>query len=540
MMKLKEEEERRVQEEQAAAREAAAREAAAREAAARETAINQAGPQTVDTPSKLSGKSSQSQLAQMLNRFAKKSGAGATESGDAPAYAAAASAASIAAHEVGAAPELSTSQAPIDDQQAKSQKKFAELAQRLKSNAAKSSEAPAVIPPEIHPAPGSVAINQQQPFSKQADVAGSSYGSNMRGAGSPAAFNNADFQPSSLPDFELPGSSAGFPDARSGEQGKEPVQSEAFNKKIEAVKKKIEALKANVPGNAPAGGATTGSTAAKQDFDAPKVFESAPRPSMSSSSANLGGPPVNRLLEAAQRAVETGSVSRLPAQKTEEPGRFEPPLPASAPAPASAPSSRREEGLNTDSAVRAAEISRTEAPRSAPEAYSSFRDIEASIKNERTKSRDVPDRSRVRQSFNKQRPPAMLIGGAILAVVAVVLVFSPLNKMIPGAITSVQNMFHPTAPKVETTESTDIDELIQTGKLDRARALEDKQTKANKWTAKDSERHIKMAEKYAESDPPEYDLAIEVLNKIPKKAQSYRKAKSMIRSYQNLKRKASH
>jgi hypothetical protein len=135
----------------------------------------------------------------------------------------------------------------------------------------------------------------------------------------------------------------------------------------------------------------------------------------------------------------------------------------------------------------------------------------------------------------------LLIGGLILAVVAVVLVFTPVNKMIPGIITSAQNMFHPAGPKTETAaESIDIDELIQSGKLDRARALEDKLTKANKWTTKDSERHIKMAEKYAESDPPEYDLAIEVLSKIPKKAQSYRKAKTMIRSYQGMKRRVSH
>ena len=133
----------------------------------------------------------------------------------------------------------------------------------------------------------------------------------------------------------------------------------------------------------------------------------------------------------------------------------------------------------------------------------------------------------------------MLIGGLIVAVLAVVAVFSPLKDMIPGAITSVQNMVHAPAPKAETAESTDIDELISSNKLDRARALEDKQTKTNKWTTKDSERHIKIAEKYAESDPPEYDQAIEVLNKIPKKAPSYRKAKGLIRGYLAAKRRSS-
>jgi hypothetical protein len=401
------------------------------------------------------------------------------------------------------------------------------------------------VPPPAPPAPTSVAMSQQQPFSSQGDYAGSSYGSDMRSTGStPSTYNrNTDFQPSNLPDFDLPNSPAGFPDPRSGDPGKEPVQTEAFNKKIEAVKKKIEALKANVPGNAAAaaGGAILGAPM-RPEPEQPRVFESAvPRQSMSASSANLGGPPVNRLLEAAQRAVETGSVSRLPAQRSDE-DQFEPAMPQAVAGANRQAAARADDALN-DSAVREAEASRKEAARTAQEAYSSFRDIGASIKSERTKStRDVPDRARVRQSFNKQRPPALLIGGLIVAVLAVVAVFTPVKDMIPGAITSVQNLFHAApASKSETTaESADIDELISSGKLDRARALEDKLTKSSKWTTKDSERHIKMAEKYAESDPPEYDLAIEVLNKIPKKAQFYRKAKTLIRGYQSQKRRSSH
>jgi hypothetical protein len=567
MMKLKEEEERRHREEQAAkeaaAREAALREAEAQEAAAREfaareaaerhaaerqaaqmAAAQQGGPEIVDTPSKLSGKASQSQLAQMVNRFSKK---GTSLTPDGTGAIPAAAEFTQPALEAAQAPmvsEMSTSQAPVDDQQAKSQKKFAELAQRLKSNAAKSSEAPVAVPPPPPPAPTSVAMSQQQPFSSQGDYAGSSYGSDMRSPGSsPSDYNrNTEFQPSNLPDFDLPHTPSGFPDARTGDPGKEPVQTEAFNKKIEAVKKKIEALKANVPGNAAAaaaGGAVAGG-AMRPEPDQPRVYESAPpRQSMSASSANLGAPPVNRLLEAAQRAVETGSVSRLPAQRSDD--DFAPAMPPSAPAIKQSP--RRDDALN-DSAVREAEASRKDAARASQEAYSSFRDIGASIKSERTKStRDVPDRARVRQSFNKQRPPGMLIGGLIVAALAVVAVFTPVKDMIPKAVTSVQNMFHPApAAKTETVESgsTDIDELISSGKLDRARALEDKQTKSNKWTPKDSERHIKMAEKYADSDPPEYELAIEVLNKIPKKAQFYRKAKTMIRNYQVLKRRSSH
>jgi serine/threonine protein kinase len=572
MMKLKEEEEeKRQREEQLAAREAAAQEAAAKEAAAREFAAREAaakeayareaaaeaaerqaaemagaergGPEIVDTPSKLSGKASNSQLAQMLNRFSKK---GASSSPDGAGVAPAAySQPQEEMTQAAAASDMSTSQAPIDDQQAKSQKKFAELAQRLKSNAAKSSEAPVAVPPPAPPAPTSVAMSQQQPFSSQGDYAGSSYGSDMRSTGStPSTYNrNTDFQPSNLPDFDLPNSPAGFPDPRSGDPGKEPVQTEAFNKKIEAVKKKIEALKANVPGNAAAaaGGAILGA-AMRPEPEQPRVFESAvPRQSMSASSANLGGPPVNRLLEAAQRAVETGSVSRLPAQRSDE-DQFEPAMPQAVAGANRQAAARADDALN-DSAVREAEASRKEAARTAQEAYSSFRDIGASIKSERTKStRDVPDRARVRQSFNKQRPPALLIGGLIVAVLAVVAVFTPVKDMIPGAITSVQNLFHAApASKSETTaESADIDELISSGKLDRARALEDKLTKSSKWTTKDSERHIKMAEKYAESDPPEYDLAIEVLNKIPKKAQFYRKAKTLIRGYQSQKRRSSH
>jgi hypothetical protein len=169
-----------------------------------------------------------------------------------------------------------------------------------------------------------------------------------------------------------------------------------------------------------------------------------------------------------------------------------------------------------------------------PESYSGFRDIEASIKSERSRKADQagPNRGRIRDSFNAQRTPAVLIIGVVVTIGVLIMAAAFFVKILP--------QFNQQPAKLESQESVNIDELIEAGKLERARVLLEKSVKAGKWTLKDSERHIKIAEKYAASDLPEYDSAIEILTKIPKRAPLYRKAQRLAKNYTSLKRRANY
>ncbi|HEY9759804.1 MAG TPA: protein kinase [Oculatellaceae cyanobacterium] len=540
-------------------------EAAARARAEQEAAAAATGPEIVDTPSKLGpAKANQAQLANMLNRFAKKANSG-NEDGPAVGLPNAQPAAMMPPAAPLNIPTAPVAQAPThapageeEDPAVKSQRKFAELAQRLKANAANraANENTGAVPAVQQPAAFT-------PPAPQGEFGASSFnnpGSGLGAAGMAAAaglgaaigsgMSNLGSSQISPPSFGMPEpGAAAFPEGRMPDGSSEPVKPEALNKKIEAVKKKIEALKA-------------GGVAQKDKPEEPRVFEEPPKPSLSTSSPNMaGGPPVNRLLEAAQRAVETGSVSRLPAQKSESQpvpaaARFEPPrplppkaIPPEAPAAMASSEPAMRAAAAAAAAVQAAadlDAKRKEAAAMAgvKDSYSSFRNIEQSIKTERTKGQPVqaPDRARVRQSFNKPRIPVLLIIVGCTVVVGGVVGFGPLMKSLPQLQQQVTSLFsgamHPTPAKSDGQESNDIDELIQSGKLERARAILDRSTKT-KWTQKDADHAVKIAEKYAQSDPPEYDAAIDVLSKIPRKGPSYRKAQKMVKNYTSLKRRAS-
>ncbi|HEY9680767.1 MAG TPA: protein kinase [Oculatellaceae cyanobacterium] len=542
-----------------------AAEAAARARAEEEAATASAtGPEIVDTPSKLgAAKANQAQLANMLNRFAKKANTG---NEDAPAVGLpnAQPQAMIPQAAPLNIPTAPIAQAPAhapgaeeEDPAVKSQRKFAELAQRLKANAANraanenTGAVPAVQQPAAFTPPAPQGEFGASTFNNPAGGLGAAGMAAAAGLGAAigSGMGNLGSSPISPPSFGMPEpGAAAFTEGRMADGSSEPVKPEALNKKIEAVKKKIEALKA-------------GGIAQKDKPEEPRVFEEPPKPSLSTSSPNMaGGPPVNRLLEAAQRAVETGSVSRLPAQKGEpqqsrEAARFEPPrplppkaIPPEAPAAMASSEPAMRAAAAAAAAVQAAadlDAKRKEAAAMAgvKDSYSSFRNIEQSIKTERTKGQQVqaPNRARVRQSFNKPRIPVLLIVVGCTVVIGGVLGFGPLMKSLPQLQQQVTSVFsgamHPTPTKSDGQESNDIDELIQSGKLERARAILDRSTKT-KWTQKDADHAVKIAEKYAQSDPPEYDAAIDVLNKIPRKGPSYRKAQKMVKNYTSLKRRA--
>jgi hypothetical protein len=441
----------------------------------------------------------------------------------------------------------------------------AELAQRLKANNIKpSTELP---PREIPAAPEPMALPEPQPFGGTTnDVPRKG-----RAVESPQYVQEAPLAPPAERQEQVPQAYGGQPgqptqsfnqiprdatgvaegfgapmgfggtaqeELLAGASADSAAKPEALNKKIEAVKKRIEALKS---GSQPA---------AREDVGA-----SAPaRVSTTSGNmaANSSAPPVNRLLEAAQRAVETGSasVNKLPAQhantdagdanrvppksdsETRPMQRPTPPVEAKAPAAAPqprVPSPTDSLAGSAGDVLRASVEMEAKSGKSrgpAKESYSSFRNIEQSIKSERNRNvvavGGPHDRARVRKAVNKPRFPWVI---ALIAIVC--------SGIIGGAI----YFAGPKSPIPHTqnggaTAAANVDELISQKKLEQAVIQLDKNQKGGKVNAEDARRYIAIAKAYHEAE--EDESAVSTLNrllskKLPKP--EYKSAKKLLGEY---------
>jgi hypothetical protein len=259
-----------------------------------------------------------------------------------------------------------------------------------------------------------------------------------------------------------------------------------------------------------------------------------------------------RMLEAAQKAVETGTVNRMPAIKTPtgqpmvaKPGESSTSVKA-AKGLASIEANVLRSG-NTNSKIPGAEGQNpadlaaqlvTQALKKkgqqidpagdAPSDYhsSNFRNVQDSVKSERAKASGSPKFDRASLSRTHAGGPNV----AQLGITAVVLI------VLGGAgYYGYQTFFaHPAATTKEVVPATmTVDQMLAANKLDAAQAALDKVRKTSKVGPKDADRCIKLAKKLADTE--KFDDAIEVLGYVPRRSPAYRAAQKLLKGYKVIK-----
>ena len=261
------------------------------------------------------------------------------------------------------------------------------------------------------------------------------------------------------------------------------------------------------------------------------------------------------MLEAAQRAVDTGTQSKMPAVKPTDrmlhsgvgTGEFDPAHPAKIPTSSPSAPARPEPAVppvsnpklasrSEDAAALAAQLvtqaikkkQQQQPPveeyddESSGEYNAGFRNVEASVKTERARVGQAnqsarKNRARARASFNKPR-----FGPVIFFFFVFVIV-------IGGGYYYYENYYIHQAPA-----QMSVDQMINANKLVEARQALDKLQKTGKLTQKDSDKYFKIAKKYA--DQSKFDQAIDVLQKaFTRRSPGYRKAQNLLKGYKLMK-----
>ncbi len=298
-------------------------------------------------------------------------------------------------------------------------------------------------------------------------------------------------------------------------------QSEALNKKIEAVKKKIEALK-------------SGADPGKLSTSGESKLES----KLAGSRADRSATTKNRMLEAAQKAVDVGSKNKMASLQPAAGGASDQVAASdtAASTPDASPSSpdQKVSSAGVDPSALAAQLVSQAIQKRALqnegefEEPGSFRNIEATIKSERARAskgstKERPTGARVRSTFAKRRIGPMIGLFFTILVVAALVIYA--GQLIVDQLTAMS----PPA----STQAPSIDALINANKLEQARAILDAQQKGPKFSPKDADRYIKIAKRYA--DFKQYEDAIDVLSKFDRRSPSYRQARKLLKLYNGLK-----